>query len=323
MFRTRIREFRESSGFNSQASFAKAFGVAQSTVGGWEAGVREPNFDTLIRLAKFFNTTTDSLLGLCPPPPSDAPWTCDHIREIRLRCHDTIENVSRAVGISPAYLSDIESGKTSPDISTLVRLSAYFGYSIDYLLNQHWEIANTTTDLDGSQKILKKYYSLDAHGKSIVDSVLSEEFSRMQDISPPLDSVPSTKTIPLIGNSFAAGRGDPDFGNPWEDYEVPSDSKAEFAVRINGDSMEPYLHDGSIALGVKQTPRDGDVAALLINGEFLCKQVCEDNFGNLYLFALNRNRKDADQIIWNNSDSSVSCFGTIIMPHRIPLPRTV
>lgn len=63
LFRTRIRELRERFGFNSQQSFADAFGVAQSTVGNWEAGKREPNYETTIRLADFFHTSIDYLLG--------------------------------------------------------------------------------------------------------------------------------------------------------------------------------------------------------------------------------------------------------------------
>lgn len=62
MFQVRLRELREAAGFKSQQAFADAFGVAQSTVGNWEAGKREPNFDTAIRLARFFGVTVDSLL---------------------------------------------------------------------------------------------------------------------------------------------------------------------------------------------------------------------------------------------------------------------
>lgn len=63
MFRTRLRELREARGHRSQQSFADAFGVAQSTVGNWEAGKREPNYETTIRLSKFFNVPIDYLLG--------------------------------------------------------------------------------------------------------------------------------------------------------------------------------------------------------------------------------------------------------------------
>lgn len=63
MFRTRLRELRESLGYKSQQSFADDFGVAQSTVGGWEAGKREPNYETTIRLAKFFDVPIGYLMG--------------------------------------------------------------------------------------------------------------------------------------------------------------------------------------------------------------------------------------------------------------------
>lgn len=63
-FRFKIRELREQSGYKSQASFAKEFGVAQSTVAGWESGVREPNYDTTVKIASFFGVSVDYLLGL-------------------------------------------------------------------------------------------------------------------------------------------------------------------------------------------------------------------------------------------------------------------
>lgn len=62
MFQIRLKALREEAGF-SQYSFADAFGVAQSTVGSWEAGKREPNFTTVQRLADFFNVSVDYLLG--------------------------------------------------------------------------------------------------------------------------------------------------------------------------------------------------------------------------------------------------------------------
>mgnify|MGYP003571260135 CR=1 FL=1 len=130
-----------------------------------------------------------------------------------------------------------------------------------------------------------------------------------------------TRIIPLFGASFAAGVGEPDFGNAYEDYEIPADQKGDFAVRVNGDSMEPYLPDGSIQIGIKGTPQDGDVAALLVDGAFYIKQVCIDSFGNLYLFSLNRARKDLDLPVWASGENKVLCFGKILMNERVPLPR--
>lgn len=76
MFQIRLKELRENSGL-SQYKFADRFGVAQSTVGSWEAGKREPNFETMQRLADFFGVSVDYLLGReeqdgsGPPAPSN------------------------------------------------------------------------------------------------------------------------------------------------------------------------------------------------------------------------------------------------------------
>lgn len=63
MFRVRIRELRKRAGYRSQRAFADAFGVAQTTVAGWESGKREPNYATVNRLATFFGVSIGYLLG--------------------------------------------------------------------------------------------------------------------------------------------------------------------------------------------------------------------------------------------------------------------
>lgn len=63
MFQNKLKELREKAGYKSQKAFADAFGVAQSTVGGWESGKREPNFETTKKLAQFFDVPIDYLIG--------------------------------------------------------------------------------------------------------------------------------------------------------------------------------------------------------------------------------------------------------------------
>ena len=48
----------------SQKDFGKIIGATQSTVAKWESGDREPSFDMIISIAKYFNVTTDFLGGL-------------------------------------------------------------------------------------------------------------------------------------------------------------------------------------------------------------------------------------------------------------------
>lgn len=47
-----------------QVELAKAIGVSKGVISLWENGLREPNMNSLIMLAKFFNITIDELVGL-------------------------------------------------------------------------------------------------------------------------------------------------------------------------------------------------------------------------------------------------------------------
>lgn len=167
-------------------------------------------------------------------------------------------------------------------------------------------------------ELARDFDVLDEHGRDALRALANVELARLRDA----DSGTSLRVIPLLGASFAAGKAEPDFGNMWTDYEVESDSPAEFAIRVHGDSMEPALPDGSIALGVRREPRDGEVAAFMLNGEFLVKQFCQDSQGNIYLFSLNRSRSDLDVSLMRGADpvEDLYCFGTILLPRRYPLP---
>ena len=57
-----LRELRNEKGL-SQPLLGKDFSVSRQTIGSWETGQREPDFDTLVKIAKYFNVTTDYLLG--------------------------------------------------------------------------------------------------------------------------------------------------------------------------------------------------------------------------------------------------------------------
>lgn len=62
-FKERFRKLREDSGI-SQNKLAKALNVGRQTIVNWEIRGSEPNYTTLMYIAKFFNVTTDYLLGL-------------------------------------------------------------------------------------------------------------------------------------------------------------------------------------------------------------------------------------------------------------------
>lgn len=63
MFYQKLKELREEKGL-LQKQLATELDVSQGCIGKWETGTREPSLNMLIKIAKYFNVTTDYLLGL-------------------------------------------------------------------------------------------------------------------------------------------------------------------------------------------------------------------------------------------------------------------
>ena len=62
IFKTVIKSLRTSHGL-TQDELSKQLGISRSTIGMYESGAREPDFETLELIADYFNVDTDYLLG--------------------------------------------------------------------------------------------------------------------------------------------------------------------------------------------------------------------------------------------------------------------
>ena len=98
MFSQRLKILRKSFDL-SQAKFAKEIGFSQSAIASWENETREPGINALIKIAQYFNTSVDYLIGLpttaiTPEKPAPLP-------------HDTQELVNIYQALSPAHRSQI------------------------------------------------------------------------------------------------------------------------------------------------------------------------------------------------------------------------
>lgn len=63
IFIERLKELRTEKGL-SQAQLAKETGLGKTAICYWEIGKRVPSATAIITLAKYFNVTTDYLLGV-------------------------------------------------------------------------------------------------------------------------------------------------------------------------------------------------------------------------------------------------------------------
>lgn len=71
MFPDILKQLRKSRKVN-QATLAEALGMSQASITSWENGKRMPDIDMLVKLADYFNVTTDYLLGRIPTDVAEA-----------------------------------------------------------------------------------------------------------------------------------------------------------------------------------------------------------------------------------------------------------
>ena len=60
-FGKQLKELRVEKGL-SQRELGKVFNVCNQTISFWETGSREPDLDTLVEIAHYFDVSIDSLL---------------------------------------------------------------------------------------------------------------------------------------------------------------------------------------------------------------------------------------------------------------------
>ena len=201
-------------------------------------------------------------------------------------------------------------------LSTLKKLSSYFGLTLDALADDGAPLDPVPAPEPGRLELLSPGGRKIVSG--VIDGLLELEGARAEAAPAPVTWIREYLT------PAAAGYANPALG---EDYvEVPRGPEvpreADFACRIAGDSMEPYIADGArVYVSRRNQLEDGDVGIFFVDGDMKCKQYCEDAFGNIYLFSLNRRRKDADSLIAASSGVTVVCFGKVLMDRRPPLPR--
>ena len=265
----------------------KALGLSSATATNWKTSGRVPNGETLAKIADYFNCSVDYLLGRTDAPDADSS----------LKAHS-----DESQGLSSEFMFNSVKQR---GISSMYELSAKYKDLIDL-----YENAN-----DQARRIAK--FALEV-GKR--DSRQDNNYSNTL-------SEPDNTSFEYIRHYFvpaAAGYASPIEG---EDYELierdkNTPSNADFCINIDGDSMEPYIHDRELVYVQRDTSlADFDVGIFFVDGDVLCKQYCIDNMGNLYLLSANPQREDANRIISRESSSTVVCFGKVLLKNKLPKPN--
>lgn len=193
----------------------------------------------------------------------------------------TQKQLAAKINAAHNSISDWENNKNKPDPDTIELLCGVLEITPNYLL------AASPEDFSPKDKLLvRRYNDLDTLGQSHVDAVLQWETERVQQIQQTASAPAATRMINYYYRLASAGTGQIIFDMPptkrIEIPAIPEYRKADYAIGVNGNSMEPVYHDGDTLL-VEMTDRVeiGEIGIFLVNGESYVKERGEDELRSL------------------------------------------
>ena len=242
----------------------------------------------------------------------------------RLRARREELNLSRAdladtLGVTRSAIGNYETGVSFPKEDVLLRLFDCLQVDPNYLYRDSFRGGGEVIS-HNERILLEKYRCLSAAGREAVRDLVSA-LCDYQDELQQEHPAQEPRVIPLYRSPAAAGFASPVFGSDYDPLPVEGDvpAAAEFAVRVQGDSMAPWIPDGSVVYVNRDPLKPGDVGIFCVDGESVCKQYSRDSRGTVYLFSLNRKRADADVVLPPDSGRTLVCFGRV-MSRGYPLP---
>ena len=228
--------------------------------------------------------------------------------------------LAKKLGMSLSAIGNYEIGLSFPKEDVLLKMFDALEVDPNYLFSGHFHHAFACSEEE--RALVEGYRELSLRGRQTAQAMvqmLTGLESEMQERTEPNQR---TRQIPLYRSPAAAGFAAPVFGEDFELIDVSGavPAGAELAVRIQGDSMAPYISDGDVVYVNHDPLRDGDVGIFCVDGEMLCKQYHKDALGMVYLFSLNRRRAEMDVVFREGSGRSLNCFGRVMM-HGAALPE--
>lgn len=178
----------------------------------------------------------------------------DQLQELRKEKKFTQEEAADKFGVKLSTYQKYERDAISPPYDILIKIADFYNVSTDYLLGRTEIKAMAGTSpaeqLDvtaAEQEIIRRYTEFPEE----VRLLLLETIRKLVGLpDAPEDLRPVIVFTRCHRMKASAGMGyDLDNADEWRDvriYDCPEAYQADFAVEVDGDSMEPDYHDGEI-----------------------------------------------------------------------------
>lgn len=235
----------------------------------------------------------------------------NNIKNARERLNMTQQDCADYFEVGLRAWQTYEQGRSEPKNELLVRMADYFHVTTDYLLGRSTEEQNAIDRLAGEfnmsaleKKIMEGYVNLPVNMRTDLMDFLHRSV---------LEVIEEEKSREYISVSFADYPVSAGLGDELENYEqwdkrsilkTDKTRKADFVIRVSGDSMEPMLFDGDYIAVKKQEAVDiGQIGVFCVDGKGYVKKLGEN-----CLISLNDKYDD----IQLTEDTEVRCFGLVL-----------
>lgn len=197
----------------------------------------------------------------------------ERLKELRTKRNLTIAQTAEALGMNANTYAKYERNERDVSTEGLCKIAEFYDVSADYLLGRAPQLDQMKLLIaqgdTSPEALVKQFASLPEEGQALMLAVVRalKETHKIRYAK----KKPRTVWIKQHQNKAAAGFGYLlENDDEWYDVEVidnPKVGEADFAVEIDGDSMEPDYHNGDLAL-IKIDPDVpvGEVGLFVLDG---------------------------------------------------------
>lgn len=227
-------------------------------------------------------------------------YIIEKLKEGRVNAKLKQSEVAEMIGIKGNTLSNYENGVSEPDIDTFCALCDIYNIDPSNILNEAYGLSVQGEDFKirpSEIEIAKKYRFISDNspdGSNVVDAVLDREYAIATQLKEQSEYIKKLETpntnieesninMRLINYYYrvaSAGTGQIIFDMPptkrIEIPNTPAYRKVDYAIGVNGTSMEPTFHDGDMLL-VEMTEdiEIGDIGIFRVDNESYVKKLGE------------------------------------------------
>jgi SOS-response transcriptional repressor LexA len=223
------------------------------------------------------------------------------MQELRKAKKMSTTDVADAIGIKPRTYLSYETEEREPNLSVINAIADYYDVTVDYLLGRECNPKRLNQrDEELEAAFIDVYRSLPENVRKDILNGIKDTVLSMYSVQPQCIS------IQYIDAAASAGLGE--LLSDYEDAETvlvpltPESRKADFVLRVHGDSMEPEFSDGDYVLVKQQDTIDvGEIGIFAQGGEGYIKEL-----GEGVLIPLNKKYPEIPL------DDSSRCFGKVL-----------